>query len=62
MITSVQQSSLAKGPTNAGDETDIITFYNEQSSLARYIPKNNVLIIGGDINASIGKNGNSKFS
>ena len=35
-------------PINPSDETDLITFYNELSSLVRSIPKHNVLIIGGD--------------
>ena len=48
-------------PTNISDETDIITFYNEQSSLVRHIPKHNVLTIGGDMNAQIGKDENNKF-
>ena len=34
--------------TNARDETDLITFYNE---IVRGIPKQNVLIIGGDMSA-----------
>ena len=49
-------------PTIAIDEKDLDTFYNELSSLVPSIPKHNVLIIGGDINAQIGKNENSKFS
>ena len=49
-------------PTNVSDETDLITFYNELSSLVCSIPKNNVLIIGGDRNGQIGKNENNKFS
>ena len=49
-------------PTNASDESDITTFYNELSSLARHTPKHNVLIIGGDMNAQIGKDNNNKFS
>ena len=36
-------------PTNVSEETDLITFYNELSSLAYSIPKNYVLIIGGDV-------------
>ena len=36
--------------TSASDETDLITFYNELSSLVRSIPQNNVLIIGGNMN------------
>ena len=49
-------------PTNVSDETDLITFYDELSSLVRSIPKHNVLVIGGDMNAQIGKNVNNKFS
>ena len=37
--------------TNASDETDLDTFYNELSSLVHSIPKHNILIIGGDMNA-----------
>ena len=46
---------------NASDETNIIPFYNELSSLVRLIPKHKVLIIGGDLNAQIGKDKNNKF-
>ena len=49
-------------PTYASDETDLDTFYNKLSSLVCSILKHNVLTIGGDINAQIGKNINSKFS
>ena len=49
-------------PSDASDETEIITFYNELSSLVRSIPKHNVLIIDGDMNAQIGKRENNKFS
>ena len=45
-------------PTNACDETDIIT-YNELSCLIGLI-KYIVLIIGGDMNALVGK-GENKF-
>ncbi len=41
-------------PTNVSEETDLIAFYNELSSL--------VLIIGGEMNAQTGKNLNHKFS
>ena len=47
--------------TNASDETDIIANYNELSFFARCFPKHNVLIIGGDMNAQIGKDENNKF-
>ena len=49
-------------PTNVSEETDLIAIYNELSSLVRSIPKHNVLVIGGDMNAQIGKNVNHKFS
>ena len=49
-------------PTNVSEETDLIAFYNDLSSLVRGIPKHNVLVIGGDMNAQIGKNVNHKFS
>ena len=48
--------------TNVIEETDFIAFYNELSSLVRRIPKHNVLVIGGDRNAQIGKNVNHKFA
>ena len=46
-------------PTNVSEETELIAFYNELSSL---ILKHNVLVIGSDMNAEIGKNGNHKYS
>ena len=49
------------GPTNASKKTDLITLSHEISSLVSNIPKLNVLIFGGDINAEIGKNVNQKF-
>ena len=48
-------------PTNASDEIDIITFYNDLYSLAQHILKHNVLMVRGDINAQIGKDENNKF-
>ena len=39
----------------------MITFYSELSSLFRHIPKYNVLIISGDMDAHIGKYENNKF-
>ena len=47
--------------TNVSNETDLIAFNNELSSLVRSIPKQNVLIIGGDMNLQIGKNVINKF-
>ena len=38
-------------PTNITDEQDVIDFYDDLSSLIRSVPKDNVLIIGGDLNA-----------
>ena len=48
--------------TNATEENDLVTFNNELSYLVCTIPKHNVLIIGGDMNAQIGKKENNKFS
>ena len=44
-------------PYQCCEETGLIAFYDELSSLVRSIPKHNVLVIGGDMNAQIGKNG-----
>ena len=41
--------------TNVSEETELVTFYVELSSLVRSIPKHNLLVIGGDMNAQIGK-------
>ena len=49
-------------PTNVSEETKLVTFYDELSSLVRSIPKHNMLVIGGDMNVQIGKNGNNKYS
>ena len=48
--------------TNVSVGTDIIAIYNKLSSLVRSIPKHNVLIISGEMNAQISKNVNNKFS
>ena len=48
-------------PTNVSEETELVAFYDELSSLVRGIPKH-MLVIGGDMNAQIGKNGNNKYS
>ena len=42
-------------PTNVSGETERVTFYEELSSLVRSIPKHNLLVIGGDMNAQMGK-------
>ena len=49
-------------PTNVSEETELMTFYDELSFLVCSIPKQNGLVIGGDINAQIVKNGNHKFT
>ena len=49
-------------PTNVSEETELIPFYDELSSLVRSIPKPSMLVIGGDMNVQIGKNGNNKYS
>ena len=49
-------------PTDVSEETEIIAFYNELSFLVQRIPKHNVLVIGRDMNAQIGKTGNHKHS
>ena len=48
--------------TNVSEESELITYYDELSSLVRIIPKYNVLVIGGDMNVQNRKNGNHKFS
>ena len=47
---------------NVSEGTELVTFYDVLSSLVRSIPKHNVLVIGGDMNAQTGKNGNNKYS
>ena len=44
-------------PTNVSEETELVTLYDELSSLVGSIPKHNMLVIG--MNAQIGKNGNN---
>ena len=53
---------ICYSPTNVSKETELVTFYEELSSLVRSIPKHNLLAIGGDMNAQIGKNRNKKYS
>ena len=52
---------ICYNPSNASDEMDFIPFCNKLSSFVCSIPKHNVLIIGGDMNAQIGLNENNKF-
>ena len=49
-------------PTNVSEETEVVTFYEVLSSQVCSIPKHNTLVIGGDMNAQIGKNGNNKYN
>ena len=49
-------------PTNVSEELEVEQFYMELASLTRQIPKHNMLVIGGDFNAHLGKLNNSKFS
>ena len=49
-------------PTSVSEETELVAFCDELSSLVRSIPKHNLLVIGGDMNAQIAKNGNNKYS
>ena len=48
-------------PSYVSEEIELIVFY-DLSSLLHSIPKHNVLVIGGGMNAQIGKNGNNKYS
>ena len=48
--------------TNVSEEIQLVAFYDELSSLVHSIPKHNVLVIGGDMNAQIWKNGNNWYS
>ena len=41
--------------TNVSEETELIAFFAELFSLVRRILKHKVLVIGGDMNAQIGK-------
>ena len=49
-------------PTNVTDETEVITFYQELSSLIHHVPKHNVLVVGGDMNAHVGQTEEHKYS
>ena len=48
-------------PTNVSEETELVTFCDELSSLVRSIPKHIMLVIGGDMNAQIGKKRKQKI-
>ena len=49
-------------PSNVGEETELVAFYDDLSFLVRSILKHNMLVIGGDMNAQIRKNGNNKYN
>ena len=49
-------------PTNITEEQEVIAFYDDLSSLVRSIPKHNVLIIAGDLNAQVGHSQQHKFT
>ena len=53
---------FCNSPTNVSDKMVLDAFYNKLSFLVYSIPKYNVLISSGDMNAQIGKNINNKFS
>ena len=40
-------------PTNVSKEPNVIQFYDELSSLSHNVPKHNVLVVGGDMNAHV---------
>ena len=42
-------------PINVSEEIELVTYYDEQSSLVRSILKYNVLVVGGVMNAQSGK-------
>ena len=49
-------------PTNVSDNQEIELFYTRLSSLIRQIPKHNVLIIGGDLNAHLRQESGYKYT
>ncbi|XP_063600319.1 uncharacterized protein LOC134776500 [Penaeus indicus] len=49
-------------PTNVADEQEGDTFYSELSHASRTAPKHNMLILGGDMNAQLGKNQHGKYA
>ena len=49
-------------PTNVSEEQDVLHFYNELASLVRAVPRHNVLIIAGDVNAQLGRNQHHKHA
>ena len=49
-------------PTNVSDQEETERFYVDITSYTRHIPKHNVLVIGGDFNAHLGKENGYKYS
>ena len=49
-------------PTNVSDQEETERFYVDLTSYIRHILKHNVLIIGGDFNAHLGKENGYKYS
>ena len=45
-------------PTNISEESDVLLFYEKLSALTRHVPKHNLLIVAGDMNAQM----DGKFS
>ena len=52
----------AYSPPNVSDEVDVDDFYNNLSTLTRHVPQHNFLILGGDMNAQLGKSDGYKYS
>ena len=40
-------------PTNVSDENEVVQFYDELASLTRDVPKHNILVVTGDMNAKV---------
>ena len=49
-------------PPNISDEQETEIFYTKVTCITRQIPKHNVLIIGGDLNAHLGKDCGYKYA
>ena len=49
-------------PHNERPEEEVQEFYDTLSSIVREVPKHNVLIIGGDMNAQLGQNEQHRFT
>ena len=48
--------------TNVSDETKVETFYEDLISVTRQVPKHNILIIAGDLNAHLGQLDGFKYA